>query len=70
MFITINMSTILMKLLLLGSIKTLWLLEFVVLIIYCKVWVSGRGSIIVESYFKCALVYSNMIFGKDKYPLL
>ena len=40
-----------------------------ILIIYYKNWVMADVSVVVESDIKCALVYRNMVIGKNKYHL-
>ena len=40
-----------------------------ILIIYYKIWVIADVSVVVESYFICALVYRIMVFKENKYPL-
>ena len=40
-----------------------------ILIIYYKIWVIADVSVVVESDFICALVYRNLVVGKNKYSL-
>ena len=40
-----------------------------ILIIYYKIWLMADVSVVVESYIKYALVYSNMGFRKNKYSV-
>ena len=40
-----------------------------ILIIYYKIWVIAYVSVVVESDFICALVYRNLVVGKNKYSL-